>query len=209
MIRLLVADDHPIVREGLKRLVEECRDMEVVGEAESGDEILAMAHTHEADVVLLDVSMPGPGVLETIRRLRATREHLRILVLSVQPEEEYATRALRAGAKGYLMKNHSPEELVGAVRKVFDGGTYISSALAERLVFEPDATEFPPHERLSNREFEVLRLLASGQSIKEIGARLSLSAKTISSYRARLLEKLNLTTTADLIRYGIKHGLDS
>lgn len=209
VIRLLVADDHPVVREGLKRLVGECDDMEVVGEAGTGDEILAMVHTHDADVVLLDVSMPGPGLLETIRRLQATKSRLRILVLSVQPEEQYAKRALRAGANGYLMKNHTPEELVGAIRKVFRGGTFISSALAERLVFELDSRASPPHEVLSDREHQVLSRLASGESIKEIGARLSLSPKTISSYRARILEKLELKTTADLIRYGIKHGLDS
>ena len=207
MIRLLVADDHPIVREGLKRLVEESDDLKIVGEAATGDEILAMAHTHEADVVLLDVSMPGPGVLETIRRLKVTGPHLRILVLSVQPEEQYAKRTLRAGANGYLMKNHTPEELVAAIRKVFGGGTYVSSELAERLVFELDSEEPSPHELLSNREYEVLSRLAAGESIKEIGARLSLSPKTISSYRARVLEKLNLETTADLIRYGIQNGL--
>lgn len=208
MIRILLADDHPVVREGLKRLIEDCRDMKVVGEADNGDGIVALARSEEADLILLDVSMPGPGILVTIERLLDVRENLRILVLSVQPEEEYAKRTLQAGAHGYLMKNHTPAELVDAIRRICAGGRYISLALAERLAFASDTTERAPHQRLSNREYQVLSLLASGKSIKEIGGRLSLSPKTISGYRARVLAKLDLKTTADLIRYGVKHGLD-
>lgn len=208
MIRIIVADDHPVVREGLKRLVEEHRDMEVVAEAESGEEVLAAARRVESDLVLLDVSMPGPGVLELIRRLREEQPKLRVLVLSVHPEEQYAVRTLRAGAVGYLMKDRTPEELAGAIRLVHQGGRYVSSSLAERLAFglEP-SSEVPRHENLSDREFEVLCLLASGLTMKEIAARLDLSPKTISTYRARILEKMELRTTADLIRYAIKNDL--
>lgn len=209
MIRLLIADDHPIVREGLKRLIEEGGDMEVVGEASSGDELLALARSVEADMILLDVSMPGPGILQTIDRIGNSNSDLRILVLSVQPEEQYAKRTLRAGAHGYLMKDRTPDELLTAIRRISAGGSYVSSAFAERLAFDlADASEKPLHEALSNREYQVLVAISTGKTLKEIGAQLSVSPKTVSSYRARLLEKLDLKTTADLILYGLRHGLD-
>lgn len=208
MIRIIVADDHPVVREGLKRLVGEYRDMEVVAEASCGEEALAVAREVEADLILLDVSMPGPGVLEVIRQLREERSQLRILVLSIHPEEQYAVRTLRAGAVGYLMKNHTPEELAGAIRQVHRGGRFVSASLAERLALGLDpSSEAPLHERLSGREFEVLCLMGSGLTMKEIAARLERSPKTVSTYRARLLEKLRLRTTADLIRYAVQNNL--
>lgn len=208
MIRLFVADDHPIVREGLKRLLSEQEDMSVVGEAADGDETLVLIGRTEADVLLVDVSMPGPGVLEIIRRLNAATPRLRILVLSVHSEDQYALRTLRAGAAGYLMKDRTPEELAGAIRKVSRGGRYVSDSLAEKLVADLGAEDkAPPHERLSNREYQVLTHLAAGRSAKEIAASLAVSPKTVATYRARVLEKLNLATTADLIRYALEHEL--
>ena len=211
MIRVYVADDHPIVREGLKRLLAEHREMDLVGEASTGDEALAkLGETTSADVLLLDVSMPGPGVLEIIRRLREQQPSLRILVLSVHSEDRYAIRTLRAGASGYLMKDRTPEELAGAIRKVYRGGRYVSETLAERLALDlVDDYSERPHERLSNREYQVLTGLAVGRSSKEIAARLRVSPKTVATYRARLLEKLDLKTTADLIRYALEHDLVS
>lgn len=208
MIRLFVADDHPIVREGLKRLVSAQDDMVVVGEAEDGDETLARLRNDAADVLLLDVSMPGPGVLVIIRRLRETRPRLRILVLSVHSEDQYAVRTLRAGAAGYLMKDRTPEELIGAIRKVHGGGRYISETLADKLALDlVSSNERQAHEKLSDREYEVMLGLVAGQPSKEIARRLALSPKTVATYRARVLEKLSLETTADLIRYGLENDL--
>jgi two-component system, NarL family, invasion response regulator UvrY len=206
MIRLYVADDHPIVREGLKRIIADSSDMRVVGEAAHGTQVLAEVDNH-VDVLLLDISMPGPGLLTLIRQLRGRLPNLRILVLSVQPEELYAVRALRAGAAGYLTKDQSPAELAGAIRRVHGGGRYVSAALAEVLAARVAETESLPHEALSNREYEVLALLGTGMSIKDIAERLSLSAKSISTYRARILEKTGLTNTAELIRYAVEHDI--
>ena len=208
MIRLFVADDHPIVREGLKNLVGQHSDLEVVGEAADGDEALRTAGRSGAEILLLDVSMPGPGVLEVISRLRASSPDLGILVLSVHAEEQYAVRVLRAGASGYLMKDRTPEELVDAIRKIHLGGRYVSASLAEKLVFDLDRDEqIPPHESLSNREYQVLIDLASGLSAKEIASRLALSPKTIATYRSRVLQKLDLRSTAELIRYAVERDL--
>ena len=208
MIRLFVADDHPIVREGLKRLLSEHDDMILVGEAADGDQTLASLRDSDADVLLLDVSMPGPGILEIIRRLRESRPQLRILVLSVHSEDQYAVRTLRAGAAGYLMKDRSPTELARAIRKVFQGGRYVTESLAEKLAFElGHDTQAEPHERLSDREYQVLTSLAAGLSAKEIAARLSVSPKTVATYRSRVLEKLDLGTTAEIIRYAIERQL--
>lgn len=209
MINLLLADDHHLVREGLKRIILDAPDMQVVGEAASSEEAFAIARDQPVDLALLDVSMPGPGIIETISRLLRERPGLRILVLSVQPEDQYARRTFKAGASGYLMKDRTPEELVAAIRKVDAGGRYISASLAEKLAFALDAENTrAPHERLSSREYQVLGLLASGKAIKEIAAQLSLSPKTVSTYRVRLLEKLELETTSELIRYAIEHGVE-
>ena len=208
MIRLLIADDHPVVREGLRRIVADDPGLEVVGEAVDGDEVLALISRHPTDVVLLDVSMPGPGFLQVLERLRAEHPGIKVLVLSVHPEEQYAVRALRAGAAGYLTKDHSPEQLIEAIRRVHRGGKYVSPTLAERLATDlaaggPQAA----HELLSHREYDVLCLLGSGRTVKEISAELDLSPKTVSTYRARLLEKMRLTGNADLVRYAARHGL--
>jgi two-component system, NarL family, invasion response regulator UvrY len=209
VIRVLIADDHPIVRAGLISIVADETDIQVIGEAASGDDLQHRLASLPVDVVLLDVSMPGPGFVASIDAINTTQPTVRVLVLSVHAEEQYAMRALRAGARGYLTKDHSPTELVSAIRKVHSGGRYISASLAERLAAEigAGADEALPHERLSNREFDVLCLLGSGQSVTEIAQQLSLSVKTVSTYRARLLTKLPAHTNADLVRYVVTHGL--
>ena len=208
MIRIFIADDHPVVRAGLRHIVEQDHDMVVSGEAVSGRDALdALTHTI-ADVVLLDVSMPGMSFTETLRQLRDEHPSVKILVLSVHPEDQFAVRALRAGASGYVTKDHSATELLDAVRRVFRGGRYVSETLAERLAsFVDPRFEGMPHERLSDREFEVLRSLGTGLSVKEAADELCLSPKTVSTYRARLLEKMGLSSTADIVRYAATHGL--
>jgi two-component system invasion response regulator UvrY len=208
VIRLLIADDHPIVREGLKRIIADCPDMKLVGEATGGDEAVAKCGSVNVDVILLDVSMPGPGFLETMRRLRKEHPGVRVLVLSVHPEDQYAVRALRLGASGYLTKDHSPTELAGAIRRAYRGGKYVTESLAERLAFELEVDrETLPHSVLSDREYQVLCNLGAGTSVKETAAELGLSPKTVSTYRTRVLAKMKLKTNAELIRYVIKHGL--
>lgn len=206
MIRVLIADDHPIVRDGLRRLLADHADMALAGEAVDGDELLRKLSVTAADVVLVDVAMPGPGFLEILRVLREQHPTVRVVVLSAYHEEQYALRALRAGASGYLTKDRTPEELVEALRRVHRGSRYVTQSLGERLAAElAGAHTGPAHEALSDREFEVFRLIGSGLGVKEIAARLGLSAKTVSTYRSRILEKLHFTTTAELIRYAIEH----
>jgi two-component system, NarL family, invasion response regulator UvrY len=208
MIRLFIADDHPIVRAGLSSIVADEGDMLLVGEAASGEDVLACMQTIAIDVVLLDVSMPGPGVIPLLEMMRAQHPSVAVLVLSVHPEEQYALRALRAGARGYLTKDHSPGELVAAVRKVHSGGRYVSTSLAERLAADlSTGADGLPHERLSDREFEVLCLLGSGRTVTDIAGTLSLSVKTVSTYRARLLDKIPASSNAELVRYVVAHGL--
>jgi DNA-binding NarL/FixJ family response regulator len=208
MIRLLIADDHPIVREGLRRIVQDAPGLEVVGEVASADELFARLPRLPADIVLLDVSMPGPGFLDMLQRLRSEHPTVAVLVLSVHPEDQYAVRALRAGASGYLTKDHSPEELTDAIRRVHRGHKYVSAQLAERLAGDlMVGARDVRHEVLSDREYEVLCLLGTGLTVKEIGRSLQLSPKTVSTYRTRVLEKMHATTNADLVRYAALHGL--
>ena len=208
MIRLLIADDHAVVREGLKRIVAENADMEVAGEAGNGHEVLDFARRHECDLVLLDLAMPGKDGLDTLKELKLVRPHLPVLVLSVYPEEQYAVRLLRAGAAWYLTKESAPEELVAAIRKVSRGGRYVSEALAEQLaVLLGSGTDRPPHETLSDREFRVMVMLASGKTASEVAEALCLSVKTISTYRSRTLRKMNMRNNAELSFYAVKHGL--
>lgn len=207
-IRVILADDHAVVRAGLARLLEEQPDIRVVGEAADGDATLRLAREVPADVLLLDVRMPGPGFLETLRHVRARAPALRVLVLSVQPEDHFAVRALRAGAAGYLSKERSSEELVQAVRRVHGGQRYLTSAVAERLADHLGADGVrPPHEDLSDREHEIFVRIAMGEAVSDIAADLSLSPKTVSTYRARVLSKLGLKTNADLARYAVEHDL--
>ncbi|MFG0318228.1 MAG: response regulator [Planctomycetota bacterium JB042] len=208
MIGLLVADDHPIVREGLKRIVSTYDDIGVVDEAIDGDDVLSKVKNEGVDVVLLDVSMPGPGFLETLRRLRELRPGVRVLVLSVHPEDQYAVHALRAGASGYLTKDHSANELAEAIRKVHEGRRHLTESLQDRLADSLDSGgEKPLHELLSSREFQVFCMLGSGKSVTDIAEELELSPKTVSTYRARILEKTKLSGNAEVIRYAVQHGL--
>ena len=208
MIRLAIADDHPIVREGLRRIASEDASISVVGEASNGAELLRLLGAAAVDVVLLDVSMPGSTFVETLRDLREKHPTVKVLALSAHPEDQWAARALQGGAAGYLTKDHSPEQLVHAIRRVARGGKYVSESMAEKLAgMVNNGMTRPPHERLSDREFEVLRALGSGMMVKEVAAQLRLSAKTVSTYRARLLEKMGLKSKADLVRYVSAHEL--
>jgi DNA-binding NarL/FixJ family response regulator len=208
MIRILVADDHTIVREGLKQILGDVSDMAVRDEAASSQEALAKVRADQFDVVLLDISMPGRSGLEILKEIKAERPHLPVLILSMHAEEQYAVRALRAGASGYLTKASAPDELIGAIRKVSCGRKYVSASLAEKLARELDIdTKKPPHETLSDREYQVMLMLASGKSVKEIADELCLSVKTISTYRARVMEKMNMKRNAELTLYAIQNGL--
>ncbi len=208
MTRVLIADDHPVVREGVRRVLQGAVEIEVVGEVGRGDEVLPAVTRLQPQVLILDIGMPGPDFLSILAELQRGAPAVRTLILSAQPEEEFAVRALRAGATGYLGKGYSPGELLEAVRRVAQGRRFVSSALAERLALGLAGEERKaPHETLSNREFEVMRLLAGGASLKEIGARLSVNPKTVSTFRARVLDKLGARTNADVVRYAIEHHL--
>jgi DNA-binding NarL/FixJ family response regulator len=208
MTRVLVADDHPVVREGVRRILQGAAEMDVVGEVGRADEVLDAVRTLKPDVLILDIGMPGPGFLDVLSALPAACGGTRALILSAQPEEEYAVRALRGGATGYLTKGYAPADLVEAVRRIAAGRRYVTAALAEQLALGiVEETPKPLHELLSKRELEVLRLLAGGRSLKEIAARLGVSPKTVSSFRARVLEKMGLKTNADLVRYALERHL--
>ena len=208
MIRIVVADDHTIVREGLKQLLAAGGDLEVVGEAQDGFEVMKRVRELEFELLLLDMSMPGKSGIELIKQVKAEKPRLRILVLSMHEEHQYAVRAIRAGAAGYLTKESASRQLVEAIRKVASGGAFISSAVAEQLALGamPDA-QGAPHEALSDREFQVFRMLAEGKSISDIAERLNLSVKTVSTHKANILHKMSLATSGDLIRYAIAHRL--
>ena len=208
MIRLLIADDHPIVREGLKRIIANYQDIQLVGEAVNGDEVLALCAKQEADVLLLDISMPGPGFLEILHRIEVKYPLLRTLVLSMHTENHYVIRAIKAGAAGYLSKNHSPEELAHAIHHIYKGSSYISPALAETLVSALQSRGSSAlHQQLSDREYQVLSLMGSGKDTHGIATLLSLSPKTIGTYRTRIQNKLGLKSSAELIRYAIENHI--
>lgn len=209
MIRCLVADDHPIVRRGLVALISAQSDMDEPGEAATGAQTLERVRSESWDLVILDINLPDASGLEILRRIRRERPGLPVLVLSAHAEEQFATRTLRAGAGGYLNKQQAPEELIVAIRRVLAGRRYVSAALAERLAasLDPQFADREPHETLSDREFEVLRLLGTGLAVSRIAERLHLSVKTVSTYRARLLTKLGLESTAELVAYAIRTGI--
>ena len=206
MIRVLLADDHQIVRDGLRRILGAHPEFEVAGEAASGDDALALVRAHDFDLAVLDMSMPGLSGLDLVKRLKAEKPRLKILVLSMHGEQQYAARALKAGASGYLGKDSAAEQLVGALRKIAAGGVHVSEAAAAGLI-HAGAGDGPPHGRLSDREFEVFRLLAGGASPTEIARRLHVSVKTVSTHKTRVLEKLGLSGTAELVRYALEHKL--
>jgi len=202
VIRVLLADDHGLVREGLRGILAKGADIEVAAEAANGDEVLALVRKQDFDLALLDLSMPGLSGLALIKRLKVEKPKLRILVLSMHGEAQYAARALKAGASGYLTKDSAASQLLGAIRKIAAGGVQISEAAAAGLIGAS-----APHATLSDREYEVLRRIVAGGTVTDIADALDLSVKTISTHKARILQKLNLTGTADLVRYAIENGL--
>jgi two-component system invasion response regulator UvrY len=208
MIRILIADDHAVVRAGLRELLAQRGSISVVGEADDGDRAIALAAETPADVMLLDVSMPGPPFLDVLQRVRSAAPNLRVLVLTMHPEDQFAARALRAGASGYLTKLRTPDELLEAVTRIARGGRFISSALAERLASQLDGDfTAAPHDRLSDREMEVLLLLGAGNTVKQTAQSLRLSVKTVSTFRARLMRKMQFKTNADIVQYVSRMGL--
>jgi DNA-binding NarL/FixJ family response regulator len=208
MIRVLIADDHPIVRQGLRQILSEIPDMEVAGEAANAQETLDQVRTGEWDVLVLDITMPDRSGFDILKELKHEQPHLPVLILSIHAEEQLAVRVLKVGASGYLTKENAPGELVKAIRKVMEGGKYISLELAETLAVGLDmASDRPRYKALSDREFQVMQMMASGKTLAEIAEELSLSAKTVSTYRTRLMEKMKLKTNAEIIRYAIEHGL--
>jgi len=209
MLKILIADDHPVVRRGLKQIITEISDTVVADEATDGWEALSKVRAGDYDVVLLDITMPGKDGIDVLTQLKCEKPRLPILVLSMHPEEQFAVRALRAGASGYLTKESAPDELVTAIQKVLSGGKYVSPSLAEELASVIQQSEKLPHESLSNREYQVMCLFASGKTATEIAKGLSLSVKTISTYRSRILEKMGMKNNAELIHYAVKNRLVS
>ena len=207
MIRVLLADDHTLVREGLRQLLGATTDIRVEGEAANGDEALARVKANDYDLAVLDMSMPGLSGIELIKRLRLEKPRLRLLVLSMHAEQQYALRALKAGAAGYLTKDSAAAQLASVIRKVAAGGVHISDAAAAQLMGSTNNGDALPHTRLSNREFEVFRLLVAGQSPTDIADQLHLSVKTVSTHKTHILEKMRMESTADLVRYAVENKL--
>jgi DNA-binding NarL/FixJ family response regulator len=208
MIRVLLADDHHIVRAGLRELLSGTGDIMVAGEATNGHEVLERIRTADYDVAVLDMSMPGRTGIELIRLVKSERPKLRILMLSMHSEEQWAVRALRAGASGYLTKETAPDELIAAIRRIASGGAYVTPETAERLALDASRdSEAPPHTLLTDREFQVFRMIASGASVGEVARRLSLSIKTVSTHKTHIMEKMGLANPAELIRYALEHKL--
>jgi DNA-binding NarL/FixJ family response regulator len=208
LTRIVIADDHAIVREGLKRIVAEATDLQVVDEAADGTEVTRIVREREFDVLVLDLSMPGRSGMELIKLVKAEKPKLRILVLSMHQELQYAVRAIKSGASGYLTKESAPAQLEQAIRKIAGGGAYISAEVAEQLALGAmPGSDTLPHESLSDREFEVFRLLVDGDAVSDIAHKLNLSVKTVSTHKANLMQKLGLSNQTELVRYALKHGL--
>ena len=208
MIRIVIADDHAIVREGVKRIVAAGQDMVVLAEAADGNEVMQRVRDTEFDLLLLDMSMPGKSGIELIKHVKSEKPKLRVLVLSMHEETQYAVRAIKAGASGYVTKDSAGTQLVTAIRRVAGGGAFITPEVAEQLALGAmPGAEGPAHQRLSDREFEVFQLLVAGETVTDIASKLNLSGKTVSTHKARLMEKLGIDNQADLVRYAMKHGL--
>jgi DNA-binding NarL/FixJ family response regulator len=208
MIRVLIADDHAIVRKGLKQIVSETSDITVADEASDGAEVLDKVKNNDYDVIVLDVSMPVRSGLEVLQQLRQLKPGLPVIILSMHPEEQFAVRMLKSGASSYLSKESAPDELVKAIRHVYKGNKYITSKVADKLVSDLEIdSEKLPHERLTEREFQVMLIIASGKSVKETAAELCLSVKTVSTYRTRILEKMKMRSNAQFTQYAIRHKL--
>jgi DNA-binding NarL/FixJ family response regulator len=208
MIRIVIADDHTIVREGLKQLLSAADDLRVIGEAQNGHDVLKRVRENDFEVLLLDMSMPGKSGIELIKQVHAEKPKLRILVLSMHEEEQYAVRALKAGAAGYMTKESAGAQLLAAIRKVASGGAFISPAVAEQFALGAmPQTEGPPHTALSDREFQVFQMLVQGLSVSAIAHRLNLSVKTVSTHKSNIMQKMNMTNQSELIRYALNHRL--
>jgi len=208
LTRIVIADDHAIVREGLKRIACEAADLEVVGEAADGTQVMHLVRERDFDVLVLDLSMPGRSGMELIKLVKAEKPRLRILVLSMHQETQYAVRAIKSGASGYLTKESAPAQLEQAIRKIAGGGAYISAEVAEQLALGAmPGSEAAPHTTLSDREFEVFRMLVAGEAVSDVAARLNLSVKTVSTHKSNLMQKLGLSNQTELVRYALKHGL--
>jgi two-component system invasion response regulator UvrY len=207
-IKILIADDHPIVREGYKKILSETTDLIVSDEAENGQEVMDLIRKKDYELILLDISMPGRSGLEVLKDLKSMKPKIPVLILSIYPEEQYAVRAFRAGASGYLTKASAPHELITAIHKISQGGRYISSSMAERLTYYLDAdASKAPHEILSDREYQVMLMIASGKTVTEIADELCLSVKTISTYRTHIIEKMKLKNNAEITLYAIQNKL--
>jgi DNA-binding NarL/FixJ family response regulator len=207
MIKVIIVDDHPVVRRGLKQIIEDEPDMEVAGEAKNAGECFSLVRKTYCTLVLLDITLPDRNGFDVLKQLKYEHPNIPILILSVHPEEQYGLRFIKAGASGYLMKEGAPEELVKAIRKVNAGGKYVSASLAEKLVSHLGALSKPPHENLSNREFQILCLIAEGKTPKGIADELCISEKTVSTYCSRILEKMEISTNSGLTRYALENHL--
>lgn len=208
MIKVIIADDHPIVRAGLKQIITQEHDISVAGEAGNGAELLARVRRQDYDVILLDLSMPGMDGLDVLKQIKIEKPAIPVIILTIHPESQYALRILKAGASGYLTKESASDELIKAIRKVNAGGKYISPSLAEKIAFALDEdTGKLPHETLSDREYQVLCLIGSGKTVSQIAEALALSVKTVSTYRTRILEKMHMENTAELMHYAVQNRL--
>jgi len=207
MIKVIIVDDHPVVRRGLKEIIEDEPDMKIVGEAKDAMECFSLVRKTDCDLVLLDINLPDRSGIDVLNQLKYEKPNLSVLILSVLPEDQYALRLIKAGASGYLMKESALTELVKAIRKVNSGGKYVSVPLAEKMIFQSDSYEKPSHKSLSNREFQVLSMIAQGKSLKSIADELRVSEKTVSTYRSRIMEKMNMSNNSDLIRYALEHHI--
>jgi two-component system invasion response regulator UvrY len=207
MIKVIIVDDHPVVRRGLKQIIEDEPDMEVAGEAINAGECFSLVRKTDCTLVVLDITLPDRNGFDVLKQLKYEHPNVPILILSVHPEDQYGLRFIKAGASGYLMKEGAAEELVKAIIKVNAGGKYISASLAEKLVSHLDASDKPPHENLSNREFQILCMIAQGKSLKSIADELCVGEKTVSTYRSRIMEKMKICTNSGLTRYALENKL--
>ena len=207
MIKVIVVDDHPVVRRGLKQIIEDEPDMEVAGEAKNAGECFSLVRKTDCSLVVLDITLPDRNGFDVLKQLKYEYPNLPVIILSVHSEEQYGLRFIKAGASGYLMKEGAPEELVKAIRKVTAGGKYISASLAEKLVSHLDAFDKPPHENLSDREFQILCMIAQGKSLKSIADELCIGETTVSTYRSRIMEKMKMCTNSGLTRYALENKL--
>lgn len=207
-MKIIIVDDHELIREGLKKVAAKEPDIEIMGEASNSDELFQLLDQHEVDIVLLDISLPGRSGIDIIADIKIQAPNTKILILTMHPEDRFAIQALKAGASGYITKNNASKSLVAALRKISEGRKYITSSLAEQLAAELEMNyEKPLHESLSTREFEVMRLIVEGKTVKDIASMLSISANTVASYRARILEKMKMKTNAEIIRYAIEQKI--